>query len=63
MKSIVKSLQEYHASHDCAPAQCACKCGCTVMLGCTALGGLCSRCHLDYIWDEGDHGFNSKGAA
>jgi len=54
---IIDSMRAYHASHDCAPGKCVCKCGCTVFLGCTALGGLCSTCHAQYIRDNEDHGF------
>ena len=58
--AMIKAIQEYHASHDCDPGPCVCRCGCKVEMGCRALGGLCSRCHLDYIWDEGDHGFKDQ---
>ena len=47
-------LAKYHASHDCKPAKCACKCGCTQMLGCTYMTDLCAVCHLAWIRDEDD---------
>lgn len=51
-------LAELHASHDCNPGPCLCKCGCTVRLGCrTALGGLCSVCHISYVRGDDEHGF------
>lgn len=54
-------LKEYHASHDCDPGQCVCKCGCTQMMGCRALSGLCSQCHVASNWDDTEHGFKSDG--
>jgi hypothetical protein len=59
-----KLLAEYHASHECDPGKCVCKCGCQQEMGCRWLGsGLCSRCHLEYIYDEEVHGFPSSCAA
>lgn len=47
---------QYHARHDCKPAKCACKCGCTQMLGCTNMTDFCSTCHLSWIYDDEEHG-------
>jgi hypothetical protein len=56
-------LKEYHAGHDCNPGPCVCKCGCTQMMGCTAMGGLCSVCHQKYFRDYEEHGFKADRGA
>lgn len=58
LSELDDALAKLHASHDCNPGPCICKCGCVTPMGCrTALGGLCSTCHLEAIYDEGDCGF------
>jgi hypothetical protein len=44
-----------HPGEKCVPAKCVCKCGCTVELGCTLYGDMCSECHLAFVWDDDEH--------
>ena len=63
MNDLSIKLREYHASHDCNPGKCICVCGCQQEMGCRALGGLCSRCHINNNWGEENCGFPSLDAA
>ena len=51
-------LVQYHASHNCNPGPCECKCGCTVQLGCKVMSPFCSKCHLAIVrYDDDEHGY------
>jgi len=60
MSFIEQWQADYHASHDCDPGPCMCKCGCTQQMGCRALGGMCSVCHVRYLRDDDKHGFKQE---
>ena len=55
-KSMAELLREYHASHDCDPGACECKCGCTIEMGCRAMANLCSVCQVKWGRDYEEHG-------
>ncbi len=62
--SVLDGIAKYHASHDCKPAKCACRCGCNQQLGCTFLSEFCGACYLAWIRDEDDlvvHGPSGVG--
>lgn len=47
----------FHPGLPCLPARCACRCGCTVDLGCTHLLDMCSECHMSMVRDDDEvHG-------
>lgn len=58
--AIGEWTRDYHASHECDPGPCVCRCGCTQQMGCRALGGLCSVCHVRYLRDDEAHGFKQQ---